>query len=223
MTKKDNLSHIESNIEAACQKVGRTNDVHLVAVTKTIDVAGIRELYELGLRNFGENRADVFLEKFEALQDLPDIVWHFIGSLQTRKVRDIVDKVDIIHSVDRPSLAKEIEKRTTKSSPCFLQINISGEEAKHGFTREAAVRFLKETDFKNIEIIGLMTMAPLTEDVSELHQVFHELKQLQLDIQKLGLNRVPCKELSMGMTNDYMIAIEEGATHIRVGRALVND
>ncbi len=223
MTKKDNLSQIETNIEVACQKIGRANDVHLVAVTKTTDVAGIRELYELGLRNFGENRADVFLEKYEALLDLPDIVWHFIGSLQTRKVRDIVDKVDIIHSVDRPSLAKEIEKRTTKSSPCFLQINISGEESKHGFTKEAAVRFLKEADFKNIEIIGLMTMAPLTEDVSELHQVFHELKQLQLDIQKLGLNRVPCKELSMGMTNDYMIAIEEGATHIRVGRALVND
>lgn len=223
MTKKDNLIQIENNIASACEKAGRSNDVHLIAVTKTIDAEGIRELYDLGLRNFGENRADVFLEKYEALKDLPDIVWHFIGSLQTRKVRDIVEKVDAIHSVDRPSLVKEIEKRATKRTQCFLQINISGEESKHGFTKESAIRFLKEADFKNIEMIGLMTMAPLTENVGELHQVFHELKQLQRDIQKLGLNRVPCKELSMGMTNDYMIAIEEGATHIRVGRALVNE
>ncbi|EUJ32084.1 hypothetical protein MFLO_07862 [Listeria floridensis FSL S10-1187] len=224
MSKKDNLIEIEAKIDEACRKAGRNrNEVHLVAVTKTIDVEGIKELYDLGIRDFGENRVDVFLEKYEALKDYSDIRWHFIGSLQTRKVKEILTKVDYIHSLDRESLAKEIEKRAEQPVRCFLQLNISGEESKHGFTKESATEFLKRADFKQIEIVGLMTMAPITEDETYLHHIFHDLKEAQEELAALRLNRVTANELSMGMTNDYMIAVEEGATFIRVGRALVND
>ncbi|WP_099222336.1 YggS family pyridoxal phosphate-dependent enzyme [Listeria costaricensis] len=224
MTKQQNLADVSSRIEAACLKANRKpDDVALVAVTKTIDAAGIEELYSLGLRNFGENRVDVFLEKVEALKAHPGIKWHFIGSLQTRKVRQVLPHIDYLHSLDRPSLAAEIEKRAERDIDCFLEVNISGEASKHGFTKEEAIEFLTEASFQHIRIIGLMTMAPLTQDETELHQVFHELKELQQRVASLDLNRVPCTELSMGMTNDYEIAIQEGATYIRVGRALVND
>ncbi|EUJ19697.1 YggS family pyridoxal phosphate-dependent enzyme [Listeria aquatica] len=224
MSKQANLTQIKTNIKEACKKAGRSEaDVHLVAVTKTIDVAGIKELYDLGIRDFGENRVDVFLEKYEALQDFSDIRWHFIGSLQTRKVKQIIDKVDFIHSLDRASLAEEIEKRAEKPVRCFLQLNVSGEESKHGFTKESALVFLKQADFKQIEIVGLMTMAPITENENDLHDIFHALNEAGVEIAALHLNRVTASELSMGMTNDYSIAVEEGATYIRVGRALVND
>ncbi|MHC5279704.1 YggS family pyridoxal phosphate-dependent enzyme [Listeria kieliensis] len=224
MSKQDNLIQINANIKEACKKSGRSEaEVNLVAVTKTIDVAGMKELYDLGIRDFGENRVDVFLEKYEAFQDFSDIRWHFIGSLQTRKVKQIIDKVDFIHSLDRVSLAEEIEKRAIKPVRCFLQLNVSGEESKHGFTKESALAFLKQADFKQIEIVGLMTMAPITENEDDLHEIFHTLKEAGAEIASLQLNQVTASELSMGMTNDYSIAIEEGATYIRVGRALVND
>lgn len=224
MSKQDNLIQINANIKEACKKSGRSEaEVNLVAVTKTIDVAGMKELYDLGIRDFGENRVDVFLEKYEAFQDFSDIRWHFIGSLQTRKVKQIIDKVDFIHSLDRVSLAEEIEKRAIKPVRCFLQLNVSGEESKHGFTKESALSFLKQADFKQIEIVGLMTMAPITENEDDLHEIFHTLKEAGAEIASLQLNQVTASELSMGMTNDYSIAIEEGATYIRVGRALVND
>ncbi|WP_167628701.1 YggS family pyridoxal phosphate-dependent enzyme [Listeria valentina] len=224
MSKQDNLIQINANIKEACKKSGRSEaDVHLVAVTKTIDVAGMKELYDLGIRDFGENRVDVFLEKYEALQDFSDIRWHFIGSLQTRKVKQIIDKVDFIHSLDRVSLAEEIEKWAVKPVRCFLQLNVSGEESKHGFTKESALAFLKQADFKHIEIVGLMTMAPITENEDDLHEIFNALKEAGAEIASLQLSQVTASELSMGMTNDYSIAIEEGATYIRVGRALVND
>ncbi|MHC5251434.1 YggS family pyridoxal phosphate-dependent enzyme [Listeria kieliensis] len=224
MSKQDNLIQINANIKEACKKSGRSEaEVNLVAVTKTIDVAGMKELYDLGIRDFGENRVDVFLEKYEAFQDFSDIRWHFIGSLQTRKVKQIIDKVDFIHSLDRVSLAEEIEKRAIKPVCCFLQLNVSGEESKHGFTKESALAFLKQADFKQIEIVGLMTMAPITENEDDLHEIFHTLKEAGAEIASLQLNQVTASELSMGMTNDYSIAIEEGATYIRVGRALVND
>ncbi|WP_239254619.1 YggS family pyridoxal phosphate-dependent enzyme [Listeria ilorinensis] len=224
MTKQQNLAEVTGRIEKACLKADRKLDeVSLVAVTKTIDVAGIEELYTLGLRDFGENRVDVFLEKAAAMKAYQDIKWHFIGSLQTRKVRQVLPFIDYLHSLDRPSLAAEIEKRADRDINCFLEVNISGEASKHGFTKEEAVDFLTQASFQHIRIIGLMTMAPLTQDETELHQVFHELKELQQRVASLDLNRIPCTELSMGMTNDYEIAIQEGATYIRVGRALVND
>lgn len=224
MTKQANLQKVTAQIEHACEESNRqSEDVTLVAVTKTIDVTGITELYDLGIRHFGENRADVFLEKTVELADKDDICWHYIGSLQTRKVKDVLPQIDYLHSLDRSSLAKEIEKRATKPVKCFLQVNISGEESKHGFSKEEALSFLQEANFTFIEIVGLMTMAPITNSDIELHHVFHELKQLQQEIHALQLKNIPCIELSMGMTNDYGIAITEGATFIRVGRALVSD
>ncbi|EFS02599.1 pyridoxal phosphate enzyme, YggS family [Listeria seeligeri FSL S4-171] len=224
MTKQANLEKVTKQIELACTESNRDKtDVTLVAVTKTIDATEMTELYDLRIRHFGENRADVFLEKTTQLANKDDICWHYIGSLQTRKVKDVLPKIDYLHSLDRASLAKEIEKRATKLVKCFLQINISGEETKHGFSKEEALSFLQEADFKYIEIVGLMTMAPITNSDIELHHVFHELKQLQQEIHALQLKNIPCTELSMGMTNDFGIAITEGATFIRVGRALVSD
>ncbi len=219
-----NLQKIEKKIQMACRTSKRkATDIKLIAVTKTIDALEMEELYQLGLRDFGENRTDSFLAKTAFLAAKKDITWHFIGTLQTRKVKDILTKIDYLHSLDRLSLAKEIEKRATTKIKCFLEINISGEEKKHGFTKEAAIQFVKTFSFQHIEIVGLMAMAPFTQDQKELHQVFRDLKQVQLEIEALKLPHVPCHELSMGMTNDYPIAIEEGATSIRIGRALVND
>ncbi|EUJ45159.1 YggS family pyridoxal phosphate-dependent enzyme [Paenilisteria rocourtiae] len=224
MSYNNNLQTIEDRISKVAQKKGRdAADIHLVAVTKTVDVAAMEKLYDLGIRHFGENRADVFTEKVEAFADKSDIVWHFIGSLQTRKVRAILPYTHFLHSLDRKSLADEIEKRATQKVACFLQVNISEEDSKHGFNADEAVAFVKEQDYQHIEIVGLMTMAPNTDDEHTLHHVFQGLKAVQLEIEKLKIPNVPCHELSMGMTNDFEIAIEEGATFIRVGRALVEE
>ncbi|PZG32770.1 YggS family pyridoxal phosphate-dependent enzyme [Listeria ivanovii] len=224
MTKQANLEKVTKQIELACAESNREeSNVTLVAVTKTIDPIEMIELYDLGIRHFGENRADVFLDKTTQLADKNDICWHYIGSLQTRKVKDVLPQINYLHSLDRATLAKEIEKRATKPVKCFLQVNISGEESKHGFSREEALSFLQEANFQFIKIVGLMTMAPITNSEQELHHVFHELKQLQQEIHALQLKNIPCTELSMGMTNDFGIAITEGATFIRVGRALVSD
>lgn len=224
MSYNENLQAIEDKISEAAQKSGRdAADVHLVAVTKTVDVAAMEKLYNLGIRHFGENRAEVFTEKVEAFADKPDIVWHFIGSLQTRKVRAILPYTHFLHSLDRKSLADEIEKRAMQKVACFLQVNISEEETKHGFSAEEAIAFVKAQNYEHIEIVGLMTMAPNTDDEQTLHHVFQGLKAVQLEIEKLGIPNVPCHELSMGMTNDFEVAIEEGATFIRVGRALVEE
>ncbi|MBC1482899.1 YggS family pyridoxal phosphate-dependent enzyme [Listeria sp. FSL L7-1509] len=224
MTKQTNLEKVTKQIELACAKSNRSQaEVTLVAVTKTIEATEMMELYHLGIRHFGENRADVFLEKTAQFADKDDICWHYIGSLQTRKVKDVLPKINYLHSLDRVSLAKEIEKRATKSVKCFLQVNISGEESKHGFSTEEAFSFVQEANFQFIEIVGLMTMAPITNSEQELHHVFHELKHLQQEIHALQLKNIPCTELSMGMTQDFGVAITEGATFIRVGRALVSD
>ncbi|EUJ24442.1 hypothetical protein PGRAN_00940 [Listeria grandensis FSL F6-0971] len=224
MSYNDNLKLVEDKISRAVARSHRErSDVHLVAVTKTVDVAAMEKLYDLGIRHFGENRADVFAEKVEAFADKPDVVWHFIGSLQTRKVRAILPYTRFLHSLDRVSLADEIEKRATEKMACFLQVNISEEETKHGFNAEEAIAFVKAQNYQHVEIIGLMTMAPNTDDEQTLHHVFQGLKALQQEIEKLEIANVPCHELSMGMTNDFEIAIEEGATFIRVGRALVEE
>ncbi|MBC1473488.1 YggS family pyridoxal phosphate-dependent enzyme [Listeria grandensis] len=224
MSYNDNLKLVEDKISGAVARSHRErSDVHLVAVTKTVDVAAMEKLYDLGIRHFGENRADVFAEKVEAFAGKPDVVWHFIGSLQTRKVRAILPYTRLLHSLDRVSLADEIEKRATEKMACFLQVNISEEETKHGFNAEEAIAFVKAQNYQHVEIIGLMTMAPNTDDEQTLHHVFQGLKALQQEIEKLEIANVPCHELSMGMTNDFEIAIEEGATFIRVGRALVEE
>ena len=175
----------------------------------------IQALYDLGQRHFGENRYPTLLEKQAALaQTAPDIVWHFIGRVQTRQVKEFINQIDYLHALDRFDLAKEIQKRADHPIKCFLQVNISG-EPEQVF---AAIEQLAPYD--KIEIVGLMTMAPADALEGELHFFFKTLKHLQLLVQEAGYPHAPCTELSMGMSQDYTIATEEGASFLRVGSAL---
>ncbi|WP_433749547.1 YggS family pyridoxal phosphate-dependent enzyme [Falsibacillus pallidus] len=217
----ENLELIEKRIEEACRKSGRNrSEITIVAVTKQVSAERAQEAMRAGLIHLGENRDEGLNEKWEVLGDEP--IWHFIGSLQTRKVKNIIEKVDYIHSLDRISLAKEIDKRAGQPINCFVQVNTSGEESKHGLDPQEAMDFIKQLDkFKNIHIIGLMTMAPNSTDEKVIRKCFSDLKELQLKAKELDLEYAPCTELSMGMSNDYGIAIEEGATYIRIGTSLV--
>ncbi|MGE8079288.1 YggS family pyridoxal phosphate-dependent enzyme [Peribacillus loiseleuriae] len=217
----DNKTIIDEKINAACQKSGRNrNEITIVAVTKYVSVERANEAIEAGLYHLGENRDEGLLNKYAVLGAKP--IWHYIGSLQTRKVKNIIDKVEYIHSLDRISLAEEIEKRATKPIKCLVQVNVLGEESKHGITPLETLSFIRNLEsFSNIQIAGLMTMAPLTEDENKLRACFKKLKELQKEVQAANMTHAPCMELSMGMSNDYTIAIEEGATMIRVGTALV--
>lgn len=216
-----NLTTIKENIHQACLRSNRNPDeIKVVAVTKYVSVERTQEALSCGIVHFGENRDEGLLEKWDHLSD--KAVWHFIGSLQTKKVKKIIDKVSYIHSLDRISLAEEIHKRATQPVKCFIQVNVSGEESKHGLEPEEVAGFVRDlSPFTNIELVGLMTMAPYTEDEKLLRTCFRNLKKLQESIKAMNLSYAPCMELSMGMSNDYMIAIEEGATFIRIGTALV--
>jgi PLP dependent protein len=217
----ENLIHISQQISNACHKVNRTPDeVKLIAVTKYVSIDRASEALEAGIINLGENRDDGLLRKWEVLGDKP--TWHFIGSLQTRKVKNIIDKVEYIHSLDRISLAEEINKRAEKKMKCLVQVNVSQEESKHGLAPENVLNFIKDLRaYENISIEGLMTMAPLTDDEEQLRTCFRKLKELRDQIMNCNFDYAPCTELSMGMSNDFGIAIEEGATMIRIGTALV--
>ncbi|MED0660038.1 YggS family pyridoxal phosphate-dependent enzyme [Bacillus smithii] len=219
----DKLANIQKQIEEACGRSGRSpEEIQIVAVTKYVSVERAKEALDAGIIHLGENRDDSLLSKWEALKDQP--VWHFIGTLQSRKVKNIIDKVSYIHSLDRLSLAKEIDKRANEPISCFVQVNTSGEETKHGLVPEAVEDFVKRLEeFPKIKVVGLMTMAPFTTDELIIRDCFRRLKQLQLEIQNLDLPYAPCTELSMGMSNDFPIAIEEGATFIRIGAALVGE
>lgn len=220
-TIRDNLAEVQIQIREAIVKANRNpEDVQIIAVTKAVSIERTIEAIEAGLTNLGENRPEGLLTKKEAIKTRA--IWHYIGSLQTRKVKQVINEIDYLHSLDRLSLAEEIEKRAESPVKCFVQVNVSGEISKHGLTREQALEFIKSLkEFKKVQIVGLMTMAPNTEDVQVIRSVFRNLKQLQQEIEQLGYTHAPCKELSMGMSNDFEIAIEEGATFVRVGTALV--
>ena len=194
----------------------------LVAVSKTVDADQIQALYDLGQRHFGENRYPAFLEKQAALaQTAPDIVWHFIGRVQTRQVKEFINQIDYLHALDRFDLAKEIQKRADHPIKCFLQVNVSGEESKTGYEPEQVFAAIEQlAPYDKIEIVGLMTMAPADALEGELHFFFKTLKHLQLLVQEAGYPHAPCTELSMGMSQDYTMATEEGASFLRVGSAL---
>lgn len=219
----ENLQHIEENILQACQRSGRNRkEVKVIAVTKYVSIERASEALKAGIFDLGENRDEGLLAKFEVLKDKP--VWHYIGSLQTRKVRNIIDKVTYIHSLDRLSLAEEIQKRALAPLNCLVQVNVSGEESKHGLAPEAVLDFVrKAAALDKVTIAGLMTMAPFTDDENIIRNCFKQLKNLQAVIQQAKIDGAPCLELSMGMSNDYEIAIEEGATMIRIGTALVGE
>lgn len=207
-------------VKAAIQTHPTGDDVTMIAVTKSVDPDVALALYEEGIRDFGENRPDSLLEKVNAMPE--DARFHFIGTLQTRKVRQIIDKVTAIHSLDRLSLAEEINKRADRVIDCFVQVNISGEASKHGLEKEEVLPFIENCiQYPHIRVIGLMTMAPLTEDDTIIRQTFHELRLLRDDIKRRDFSHAPCTELSMGMSNDFNIAIEEGASFVRIGTILV--
>ena len=222
MNVKSNLEKINNDIKNICQKSGRNfEDITLIAVTKYVGDERVKEAQEAGVHDFAENRAVNYIERKEKFLEA---TWHLIGSLQTRKVRDAINKVDYFHALDRESLAVEIEKRAEHVINCFVQVNTSGEESKHGLTPEAVLEFIKGLEkYPKIRVVGLMTMAPFVEDEATLRSCFRKLRELRDEIKGLNLEYAPCEFLSMGMSNDYEIAIEEGATHIRIGTALVGN
>ncbi|MDQ0217161.1 YggS family pyridoxal phosphate-dependent enzyme [Peribacillus cavernae] len=219
----ENLVAIEEKILQACQKSGRNpEEITIVAVTKYVSAERAQEAVAAGITNLGENRDEGLSHKYSTMKQ--KAVWHFIGSLQTKKVKNIIDKVEYIHSLDRISLAEEIQKRTDKQVKCFVQVNVSGENSKRGIEPAEALEFIKSLEgFDRLSVAGLMTMAPLTDNESVLRSCFKKLKELQGEIQDARLGHAPCTELSMGMSNDFPIAIEEGATIIRIGTALVGE
>lgn len=218
---QQNLILIQQNMENACNRANRkTEDVTIIAVTKEVSVDRTKEVIHTGVNHLGENRPEGLKKKLDAISD--DVKWHYIGTLQTRKVKSIIEEVDYIHSLDRISLAEEIEKRATSIKDCFVQVNVAEEESKHGLSFEKVESFIEELkNFSRIRVIGLMTMAPNTDDDSVIRNVFRKLKELQVKIANKQLPYAPCVELSMGMSGDYEIAIEEGATFVRIGTALV--
>lgn len=221
MNVQENYQAIRSNIQIVCERIGRNPDeIKVIAVTKYVSIDRAKAAIDAGVIHLGENRDEGLNDKYAELGN--DAVWHFIGSLQTRKVKNIIDKVEYIHSLDRFSLAKEIDKRAEKLVKCFVQVNVSGESSKHGISPDELIAFIKELEtLSSIQIVGLMTMAPFTDDVDTIRTCFRQLKKLQKDVQALKLENAPCLELSMGMSNDYEIAVEEGATFIRIGTSLV--
>ncbi|GAA0445784.1 YggS family pyridoxal phosphate-dependent enzyme [Lentibacillus halophilus] len=216
-----NLEHVRQHIGQACANSNRDpEDITIIGVTKYVTIERAQEAIAAGVTHIGENRLEGFLDKYEYIQD--DACWHFIGTLQSRKAKDVIDKADMIHSLDRMSLAKEIDKRATNPTQCLVQVNVSGEASKHGLSPDEVLPFIKKLEnYKNIRVAGLMTMAPHIDDEERLRSFFRSLASLRNTVQAEQLPNAPCDYLSMGMSNDYHIAIEEGATHIRVGSSLV--
>jgi PLP dependent protein len=216
----ENLSQIQQKISKAKEKSPYNQDVQIIAVTKSVSKERTIEAFEAGIVHLGENRPEGLMEKVEVLGQKP--TWHYIGTLQTRKVKQVLPYVDYIHSLDRLSLAEEINKRAEQVVKCFVQVNVTKEDSKHGLDMEEVGAFINQLKvYPNIQVIGLMTMAPFTEDEQVLRATFKQLKELQLEIQHKNEAHAPCTELSMGMSNDFTIAIEEGATFVRIGTALV--
>lgn len=217
-----NYSSITKQIDAATQLAHRSkNDIKLVAVTKTVSPEIMTELFALGIHAFGENRSDVLLKKQVALSALNgQIEWHFIGRLQSRQVKTIINTIDYLHSLDRLSLAKEIQKRADKTVRCFVQVNVSGEESKAGFEPDEVQATLEAiASYDKIQVVGLMTMAPYDATEEALHQYFSQLKNLQVAMEDLSLAHAPCHQLSMGMSQDFSVAIAEGSDIVRIGSA----
>ena len=218
----ENVQEVTQRMEQASEKSSFKKQVQLIGVTKSVSSQVASELLAAGVTHLGENRPDGLLEK-QAELGRTACTWHFIGTLQTRKVRQIIDAIDVLHSLDRLHLAEEINKRTDRIIDCFIQVNVSGEESKQGIAPEDVPSFLHEIgQYPAIRVIGLMTMAPLTEDTTRIREVFRSLKTLQEEVKAKKLSYAPCTELSMGMSSDFEIAIEEGATFVRIGTTLVH-
>jgi pyridoxal phosphate enzyme (YggS family) len=221
---RENIDDIVKKIEAACKKVGRNpNDITLIAVSKTVESPKVREAVAAGVDNLGENRVQELVKKYEDLKDI-DIKWHMIGHLQKNKVKYIIDKTVLIHSVESLSLAEEIDKRAKKAgivANVLIELNIGEEESKFGIKEENVYDFVKSMEeFENIKVSGLMTVAPFCENPEDVRWVFKKMKDIYDKISAMNLKNAEMKYLSMGMTNDFEIAIEEGSNMIRIGTAI---
>ena len=213
----ENADLVRQQVETARNKANRQDQVNVIAVTKYVDVATTEALVKTGIQHIGENRVDKFLEKYQALKEY-DLTWHLIGSLQRRKVKDVINLVDYFHALDSVKLAQEIQKRAEHPIKCFLQVNISGEESKHGFAPDELDDVLAEiARLDKIEIVGLMTMAPFEASQEELQDIFSKTHQLQKQLEKKQLKNMPFSELSMGMSRDFEVAVANGATYVRIG------
>ena len=220
---KNQLEEVEKQIQKACDRSGRSREeVTLIDVSKTKPIAMLQEAYDLGVRTFGENKVQELTEKYGALPK--DIHWHMIGHLQTNKVKYIIDKVDLIHSVDSLKLAETIEKEAAKKNciaNILIEVNVAEEESKFGLQIDEVIPFIEKiSTFSHVRVRGLMTIAPFVENAEENRSIFANLHKLSVDITEKNIDNVNVNILSMGMTNDYQVAIEEGATMIRVGTGI---
>jgi pyridoxal phosphate enzyme (YggS family) len=226
------MRQVENKIATACERSGRRREeIHVIAVTKYVSLERTKEAFGSGLAHLGENRFQDAQEKWFALsgderaEEAAKPVWHFIGSLQTNKVKDVIGRFTYIHSLDRLSLAEAIHKRAAQLElvvPCFIQVNVSGEESKHGMSPEDVAPFLEQiSGLTSIKPIGFMTMAPYEAEPEDTRVVFRALRELRDQIRNQSPHGSQIEHLSMGMSNDFEVAIEEGATWIRLGTILV--
>jgi hypothetical protein len=223
---KENYASVEKNIEEACRRSGRDrSEVTLIAVSKTKPVEMLQEAFDAGARDFGENKVQEICEKYSQLPK--EIRWHMIGHLQRNKVRQVIDKATLIHSVDSYRLAQEISIQAQKKGltmPILIEVNIANEESKFGITAEDTIQLVEEIAvLPNLKIQGLMTIAPYVVDPEENRLYFRQIKQLSVDIKNKNIDNVSMDILSMGMTGDYQVAIEEGATMVRVGTGIFGE
>ncbi|MBU5254951.1 YggS family pyridoxal phosphate-dependent enzyme [Tissierella praeacuta] len=223
MSIQGNISIIQENIEKALNRAGREGEkVELIAVTKTVDVDRINEAIGTGISDIGENKVQELEKKYDIIGD--KVNYHMIGHLQTNKVKNIIGKTKLVHSLDRISLAKELDKRSRSNdivTDVLIQVNVAEEESKFGLEVDKVLYFIEEIlDFKNIKIRGLMTIAPYTTDTMLLRNVFRTLFNLKENIINRNYNNLSMDYLSMGMTNDYELAIEEGSNIVRIGSAI---
>ena len=223
---RENIEHVENTIDEACRQSGRNrSEVTLIAVSKTKPVEMLKEAYETGCRDFGENKVQELCDKFDILPK--NIRWHMIGHLQRNKVKYIVDKVYLIHSVDSLRLAEEISKEAAKKNVdvnILVEVNVAGEETKFGTGCEEAKQLVRDiAQLPHVHIQGLMTIAPYVENSEENRIYFQQLKKLSVDISSENIDNVSMKVLSMGMTGDYAVAVSEGATYVRVGTGIFGE
>lgn len=222
----ENLEQVRKNIELACKEAGRDpKEVTLISVSKTKPVSMLQEAYDAGSRDFGENKVQEIMDKVPQLPS--DIRWHMIGHLQRNKVKYIVDKVALIHSVDSLRLAETIEHEAARHNvtvPVLIEVNVAQEESKFGLKTEEVLSLVESVAaFPHIHIEGLMTIAPYVEDPEENRGIFRQLKKLSVDIATKNINNVNMSVLSMGMTGDYQVAVQEGATMVRVGTGIFGE
>jgi len=223
MSIKENLERIREKIRVKSELVGRDpQEITLVAVSKTIEADKIEEAIAAGVNIIGESRIQEAKEKYEKVKS--KIIWHLVGHLQRNKAKDAVKIFDLIHSVDSAKLAKEIDKQARKAGKIqkiLIEANVSGEESKYGLSPEGVITFLQEINgLPNIKVKGLMTMAPLYENPEDCRPYFRKLKELVEEVKAENIKNVEMVYLSMGMSNDFEVAIEEGSNMVRIGRAI---